>query len=65
MKVTIEFDLPEESAEAEMALAAREMYSVLWDVDQKLRDFVKHGGNATETAEQCRADMADIIGRWA
>lgn len=65
MRVTIEFDLPEEGADAEMAMAAREMYSVLWDVDQRLRSFIKHGGNATETAEACRREMADIIGRWA
>lgn len=65
MKVTIEFDLPDETNQAEMALAAGEMHHVLWDVDQKLRSFLKHGGNATATAEDCRSLMADIITRWA
>lgn len=62
MKVTIEFDDPQQ---AEMALAAVEMHALLCDVDQKLRSFLKHGGNATETAEDCRALMADVVGRWS
>jgi hypothetical protein len=62
MKVTIEFDDPQQ---AEMALAAAEMHRLLWDVDQKLRNFLKHGGNATQTAEDCRSLMADVVTRWS
>jgi hypothetical protein len=62
MKVTIEFEDPQQ---AEMALAAAEMHALMWEVDQKLRTFLKHGGNATQTAEDCRSLMADVVTRWS
>ena len=42
-KATLEFSLPEEQAEFEMACAAGKLASVLDDVRQELRSKLKHG----------------------
>ena len=41
-KVTIEYTLPEEQEEFETANNASKYYSVIWDLDQYLRNFVKY-----------------------
>lgn len=65
MKATIEFNLPDERTEFEMAAAAGDMYLAMWDVDAELRQLLKHGGNTTEVIESCRARLNEILGRWA
>ena len=44
-KVILEFDMPEEAAEANLALKGGEYFVVLHDLDQKLRDITKYGNN--------------------
>jgi hypothetical protein len=41
-KATIQFNLPEEQSEFDLANNASKYYSVLWDLDQYLRNFVKY-----------------------
>ena len=41
-KVTIEYNLPEEQSEFEEANNSGKYYSVLWDLDQYLRNFIKY-----------------------
>jgi hypothetical protein len=41
-KATLTFDLPEEQSEFDLANNASKYYSVLWDLDQYLRNFVKY-----------------------
>jgi hypothetical protein len=41
-KATIEYNLPEEQDEFETANNASKYYSVLWELDQYLRNFVKY-----------------------
>ena len=63
-KLILKFDMPEEEAEANLALKGGEYFAVLHDLDQKLRDITKYsnnpfnGGKATEEqiqlAEQIR-----------
>jgi len=44
MKTTIEFDLPEDREDLDLALKAGALYSSLWDVSQKVfRPARKHG----------------------
>ena len=43
MKAILEFNLPEESEEHLTAVKATDWQMALWDVDQKLREIVKHG----------------------
>jgi hypothetical protein len=42
MKAILEFNLPEENPEFEMAVNASKMYSVLWQMDQWLRAQYKY-----------------------
>ena len=44
-KLILEFDMPEEAAEANLALKGGEYFVVLHDIDQKLRDITKYGNN--------------------
>ena len=41
-KATLTFNLPEEQDEFDTANNARKYYSVIWDLDQYLRNFVKY-----------------------
>ena len=74
-KVILEFDMPEEAAEANLALKGGEYFVVLHDLDQKLRDITKHennpfgGGKATKAqiklAEQLREYLREnIVELW-
>lgn len=68
-KLILKFDIPEETAEANLALKGGEYFVVLHDIDQKLRDITKFennpfgGGKATkeqiELAEQMRAYLRE------
>ena len=74
-KVILEFDMPEEAAEANLALKGGAYFVVLHDLDQKLRDITKHennpfgGGKATKAqiklAEQLREYLREnIVELW-
>lgn len=43
MKAILEFNLPEDDVEYNMASSAIKMHSVLWQLDQYLRSIVKYG----------------------
>lgn len=68
-KVILEFDMPEEAAEANFALKGESYACVLKNLDQKLRDITKYennpfsGGKATEgqikLAEQIREFLCE------
>ena len=67
MKATIEFDLPQEQHEYQIAVAAPELYSALCDIDSYLRNEIKHGNSSDEVkkfAETIRIDyLNDLIWR--
>jgi len=44
-KLILKFDIPEEQAEANLALKGGEYFVVLHDLDQKLRDITKYNNN--------------------
>lgn len=44
-RCTIEFDLPEESNEMNLALRGNEAFSRLFDVDQMCRSYLKYDGH--------------------
>jgi hypothetical protein len=41
-KATLTYNLPEEQIEFDLANNAGKYYSVIWDLDQYLRNFVKY-----------------------
>ena len=64
MKVTLEFELPEERTEAELAITAGELYSTLRQVDQILRTCLKHDRDPFDAATECRSLISDVLGRF-
>ena len=46
-KATLEYNLPEEQDEFELAANAGKYYSVLWDIDQYMRNKVKYASDDT------------------
>jgi len=60
MKATLEFDLPEEREEFDMASHAADYYSALCDIDNHLRSIVKYGDGPDEVirlAEYIRREL--------
>lgn len=66
-KLILEFDMPEEAAEANLALKGGEYFVVLHDIDQKLRDITKYGNNpfaggkATEEQIQLAEQLREYL----
>jgi len=67
MKATLEFNLPEDHIEFEMAVNGSKMHSVLWEMDQWLRTQYKYMSDAEyskdkyETFEKCRDQLREIM----
>ena len=66
MKAIIEFELPEDQEEYEMANNASKMYTALWDIRQLFRSTLKYNpaGLNDEQLEQweaMRGDFFDIL----
>jgi hypothetical protein len=67
MKATLEFNLPEDHIEFEIAVNASKMYSVLWEMDQWLRAQYKYmpdteySTDKYETYEKCRDHLREIM----
>ena len=59
-KATIEFKLPEEIDDHTMAIKAGTYFSALFTLDQKMRSFLKYGGDYT-SAEAVAQDVRDFI----
>lgn len=66
-KVILEFDMPEEAAEANLALKGGEYFVVLHDIDQKLREILKYennpfgGGKATKEQIELAGQIRKFI----
>ena len=66
MKATLEFSLPEETAEHLQAVHAGEAWAMLREIDQRLRNGIKYGElppTAEALAQQLREEMSDVIER--
>jgi len=68
MKAIIEFNLPEDQSELNVAMGAQQLYSFVHDIDQRLRSILKHGGGpetvqalAEEIREQIHEDVGHIL----
>ena len=61
MKATLEFDLPDEKEEFEIAVKSRDYYSQLWDIDQHLRSLLKHGDPEAESTTQLAERIRNMI----
>lgn len=54
----LEFNLPEEQTEFELAVNASKYHSVLWDLDQYLRGIVKYNSDVEQLS---KADTCEIV----
>lgn len=59
MKVTLEFTLPDESADHRAAMYANTLAAAIWDIDALLRHLLKHGDSRFKTPDQ----LAEFIRR--
>ena len=63
-KAIIEFDLPEEADDFELAVKGRDFMLTLWDLDQWLRNELKHGnlsGEKYESYDKIRTMLHDLM----
>jgi len=66
MKAIIEFNLPEDRDEYDMANNAGKMYMALWDIKQLLRSTLKYNptglnGDQLEQWEAMRSEFFEIL----
>jgi hypothetical protein len=63
-EIILKFTLPEEQAEAKLAQTGPGLFGVVWDLDQQLRSWLKHGHQfktATEALENARMRLNDLL----
>jgi len=65
-KATLIFDLPEEQSEFDIANNAGKYYSVLWELDQYLRNFIKYPADnedsiLTDTMDKVRGELHKLM----
>jgi len=67
MKAILEFNLPEDHIEFELAVNGSKMHSVLWEMDQWLRAQYKYmpdteySQDKYDTFEKCRDQLREIM----
>ena len=67
MKATLEFNLPEDHIDFELAVNGAKAQSTLWEFDQWLRSQYKYmpdeeySKDKYETFEKCRAQLREIM----
>jgi hypothetical protein len=65
-EVILKFNLPEEQSEFDITSNAGKYYSVLWELDQYLRNFVKYPSEGedpilTDTMARVREDLHKLM----
>lgn len=64
MKAILEFNLPEEREEHELALKGGSWRNVVWELDCKLRNYLKHGHDfkkVDDGLESLRNDLHELL----
>lgn len=66
MKATLEYELPDDQIEFDLATSASKMHSVLWVLDQWLRSKTKYAPDGTSEGElkayyACRDQLRELI----
>ena len=61
-KVTIEFNLPEESQDLKLAQRGKDYFCIIFETLQEIRSYLKHGHqfqNADEALEKIRESLLE------
>lgn len=62
MKATLEFNLPEEYQEHQLASRAGELSNLVLDADEQIRSWMKHGhGTKFETVDGALSACRDLL----
>jgi hypothetical protein len=64
MKITFEFNLPDDQDEYDVVNQANKMQSLLWDFAQQLRSWRKYGStfkDANDALEQITKDFYELV----
>ena len=64
MKATLEFSLPEESYQLKRAIQGPDLCAALSDLDNQLRNWLKHGhsfASSTEALEATRGFLSQVL----
>jgi len=64
MQAVLKFDLPEENSNHIIAVHAMDFALTCWDMDQKLRGWLKYGHkfkNVDEVLEYVREDLHEVL----
>lgn len=62
-KVILEFDSYEEQTELRTAIDAQKWKAVVWDIDQELRGFIKHGISCLNPKEEATKEELVVVER--
>jgi hypothetical protein len=65
----LKFNLPEEQSEFDITSNAGKYYSVLWDLDQYLRNFIKYPSDRedpilTDTMDMVRKELHKLMASY-
>lgn len=64
MKARLEFNLPEEKCEFNIASRSMEWALTVWDIDQKLREWLKYGAEfkrSVDALEHLRSYIHELL----
>ena len=61
MKATLEFDLPEEQVEFNLAVNGNKWSFVAWKIDQELRSKIKYSESITEEQRDIYQEVRNLI----
>lgn len=62
-KVILEFDSYEEQTELRTAIDAQKWKVVVWDIDQELRGFIKHGISCLDPKKEATEEELAVVER--
>jgi len=60
-EVTFKYFLPEHSDEVWIHTNAQQMYSLIWELDQKCRAVLKYEDNVSEAKQNLAQEIRDMI----
>jgi hypothetical protein len=63
MRAILEFNLPEDDNEWEMASHSSDAYAVIWDFDNRLREIVKyedHSADVSKMVQKLREELNEL-----
>ena len=61
MKAKLEFNLPEDKDEFNVASKAMDWALIVWDIEQQCRDWIKYENHEFKTIEEALQGVRDMV----